>query len=167
MQMRRSAPGPMMEVMRKRSIESVYATDHPRLWRALHAYSGDRDIASDAAAEAFAQALRRGSEIRDPAAWIWRAAFRIASGLLKDRRTTVTVSQLGEIGEAEEPVVHLLESLGALSEQQRAIVSLRYVGELDIAKIAGALDTSPNTVRVQLHRAHKTLRTTFGDTDGA
>ena len=31
-------------------------------------------------AEAFAQALRRGTAIRDPRSWVWRAAYRIAAG---------------------------------------------------------------------------------------
>src|SRR2546430_12508817 len=41
--------------------------------------------ASDAMAEAFAQALARGNELRSPQRWVWRAAFRIAAGELKAR----------------------------------------------------------------------------------
>ena len=48
--------------------------------------SADRDVASDAVAEAFAQALRRGADLRSPERWVWRAAFRIAAGELKQRR---------------------------------------------------------------------------------
>jgi hypothetical protein len=46
-------------------VESVYRQDGDRLWRALYAFAGNEDVASDAVAEAFAQALRRGSAIRD------------------------------------------------------------------------------------------------------
>src|SRR5262245_424389 len=67
-------------------IEQAYLEDGDRLWRALHAWSGDADIASDAMSEAFAQALRRGADVRDPAAWVWRSAFRIAAGQLRARR---------------------------------------------------------------------------------
>lgn len=38
-------------------LERVYREEAPRLWRALVAYSGDPDVASDAVAEAFAQAF--------------------------------------------------------------------------------------------------------------
>jgi len=38
----------------------------------------DPEVASDAVAEAFAQLIRRGDEVRDPRAWVWRSAFRIA-----------------------------------------------------------------------------------------
>src|SRR5881275_3070490 len=62
------------------AIGVLYRFHRERLWRALVAFTGDREIASDATAEAFAQLLRRGSVVRDPASWAWRAAFRIASG---------------------------------------------------------------------------------------
>ena len=47
------------------SFEACYRTDAARLWRALLAYAGDADLASEAVAEAYAQALRRGSAIHD------------------------------------------------------------------------------------------------------
>ena len=67
------------------SIEALYRQDGDRLWRALLAYDGDPDVASDAVAEAYAQLLRRGGAVRDPQAWVWRAGFRIAAGELKRR----------------------------------------------------------------------------------
>lgn len=65
------------------SLERLYREDGARLWRALLAFSGDREVASDAVAEAFAQALGRGDAIRQPDRWVWRAAFRIAAGELE------------------------------------------------------------------------------------
>jgi DNA-directed RNA polymerase specialized sigma24 family protein len=62
-------------------LEALYRLDGGRLWRAVLMYTGDREVASDAVAEAFAQALRRDQAIRDPR-WVWRAAFRIAVGEL-------------------------------------------------------------------------------------
>jgi len=72
-----------LRVSADQDLERLYREEGSRLWWALHAYSGDRDVASDALAEAFAQALARGSAIRSPSAWIWKAAFRIAAGDLK------------------------------------------------------------------------------------
>ncbi len=69
------------------SVEALYRQDSDRLWRAVRAFAGDPDIASEAVAEAYAQALRRGPAMRDPAAWIWRSAFHIAAGALKSRRS--------------------------------------------------------------------------------
>ncbi|MEA2579143.1 MAG: aromatic-L-amino-acid/L-tryptophan decarboxylase [Actinomycetota bacterium] len=55
----------------------------------LLGYTGDPEVASEAQAEAFAQLLRRGAEVRDPERWVWKAAFKIAAGELKaGRRAT-------------------------------------------------------------------------------
>ena len=43
------------------SVEAVYRADAERLWRAIYAFAGDADIASDAVAEAYAQVLNRGA----------------------------------------------------------------------------------------------------------
>jgi DNA-directed RNA polymerase specialized sigma24 family protein len=67
-------------------LEQVYEEHGGKLWRALFLYTGDREIASDGLAEAFAQALRRGDELRSPERWVWRSAFRIAAGELSRRR---------------------------------------------------------------------------------
>ena len=55
--------------------------------------------------------------------------------------------------------------LAALTDQQRACIVLRYVTQLDNAGIAAALGTREGTVRVQLHRAHATLRRTLQEAD--
>ena len=144
-------------------VEETYHRLHPRLWRALFAYAGDPDTASDAEAEAFSQALRRGDAIRDVDAWVWRASFRIAAGLLqhRSRQQSLTLVDAGFIG-AESPadssVVEFVSQLSNLSDQQRATVVLRYIGNFGPTEIAELLNTTAGSVRVQLHRAHNQLR---------
>ncbi len=140
-------------------VEVVYRRDHARLWRSLLAFTGDPDLASDAEAEAFAQVLRRGDAVGDVAAWVWRSAFRIAVGLLgKERSRAELVRRLATDERIEPSSAEFLALLGALSEQQRACVALRYTGGFTSEEIATLIGSSPGTVRVQLHRAHATLR---------
>jgi RNA polymerase sigma factor (sigma-70 family) len=145
-------------------VEAVYRSLHPRLWRSLLAYTGDAALASDAEAEAFAQALGRGEAVDDVAAWVWRTAFRIAAGLLAVRSLSDEVRP----GEGTTPptasVAEFLGLLAELSSQQRACVALRYVGEYTSSEIGELLGTSAGTVRVQLHRAHAALRDTIAST---
>ncbi len=57
------------------------------VFRTLYAYTGGRrDIAEEAMAEAFARALARSGTIRDPVAWIYRTAFRLANEELRAER---------------------------------------------------------------------------------
>ena len=51
-------------------LERLYREDGPKLQRAVFLFTGDRDIADDAVAEAFAQALARGSGVESPSRWV-------------------------------------------------------------------------------------------------
>lgn len=71
----------------ERDIERLYRDSAPQLWRAIYGFAGGRrHLAEDAVAEAFARAIERAREIRDPLAWIYRTAFRIASRELQRER---------------------------------------------------------------------------------
>jgi RNA polymerase sigma factor (sigma-70 family) len=143
-------------------IEAMYRREHDRLWRSLVAYTGDTDLASDAEAEAFAQLIGRGDAVNDPAAWVWRSAYRIAAGLLQRSGSGRSAPEVVVIDDPS--IVDLLALLDGLSSQQRACVVLRYVGRFTAPEIAELLGTTAGTVRVQLHRAHESLRVTLEDT---
>jgi len=147
-------------------IEAVYRADADRLWRAVYAYAGDPDVASDAVAEAYAQVLHRGLEVRDPAAWTWRAAFRIAAGALKargeaDAPSDTPVGHLDRYGDAD-----LVEALRKLPSAQRAAVVLFYYADLPIREIATRLDSNSLAVRANLSRGRSRLRQLLGERDG-
>ncbi len=140
-------------------IEEVYRTDHDRLWRSLLAYTGDSELAAEAEAETFTQAFARGRELYDPQAWIWRTSFRVAAGLLAERGSSPQPDQsIVDQPHLDSSLVDFLDLLGSLSEQQREVVVLRYAGGFTPTEIAELLDTTPGSVRVQLHRAHQRLR---------
>ncbi len=143
-------------------IEAAYRAHHQRLWRSLFAYTGDAEVATEAAAETYSQAVARGDQLLDPAAWIWRSAFRVAAGILGDRRRLQLIGSDHDLDhhpvEPDPELVLFLDQLSTLSNQQRAVVVLRYGGGFTPTEIAEVLDTTPNSVRVQLHRAHAHLR---------
>lgn len=43
------------------ALEDLYRSQGPAIWRALLAFTGDRDVADDTLSEAFTQALARGT----------------------------------------------------------------------------------------------------------
>ena len=148
-------------------VEAVYRSVHPRLWRSLLSYTGDVELASDAEAEAFAQVLRRGDAVDDVAAWVWRAAFRIAAGQLSARSRSNALAQAEDSTLPTGSVAEFLGLLADLTPQQRACVALRYVGEYTSPEIGKLLGTSAGTVRVQLHRAHAALRDSIREAEHA
>src|SRR5262245_32996604 len=158
----------MMGVVGDRDrVEAVYRAEYRRLWRSLLAYTGDAELASDAAAEAFAQVLRRGDAVDDVEAWVWRSAFRIAAGLLAARSRDDGVLAVDGCVPVPPSVSEFLELLGELSPQQRACVALRYVAGYTSPEIGEVLGTSASTVRVHLNRAHAVLRETITEAEHA
>jgi len=145
-------------------FEELYRAQGSRLLRNLLLYSGDREIANDAVAEAFAQAIRRGEAVRDPLAWVTRAAFRIAAGALKERRRT-DYPLAEQTYEMPEPAIELVETLARLSPKQRAAVILHYRDGYTLAEVADIIGSTTSAVGVHLNRARKRLRDLTGDSD--
>jgi RNA polymerase sigma-70 factor (ECF subfamily) len=140
-------------------LEALYRELAPRIWRALVAYTGAPEVASDALNEAFAQALARGSEIIAPERWLWTASFRIAAGDVKERRRFSPPEDAPGPGlHAPEDTSELLEALRALPPKQRAALVLHYYGGYKTREIAGILGSSAATVRVHLSAGRKRLR---------
>jgi RNA polymerase sigma-70 factor (ECF subfamily) len=147
------------------SVESLYRRDADRLWRALYAFAGDAEVASDALAEAYAQLIGRGSAVNDPAAWTWRAAFRICAGALKDRRTAPTLAPATDHTDRyADP--DLLAALARLPAGQRAAVILFYYADLPVGEIAHRLGSNGIAVRANLSRGRRRLRELLGDNNG-
>ena len=144
-------------------VRQVYETDHARLWRSVYGFARSRYVADESVAEAFAQVLRRGEEVRDVRGWVWRTAFNIARGELLAARTQP--GRLNDIaGAAAERVPEgpglqaLMESLSALSDDDREILVLCHVGGWNAGDLSPILGDSSGALRVRLHRATQRAR---------
>jgi len=83
--------------------------------------------------------------------------FRIAAGMLKDRRRTVGLDRQATY-EMSDLNGDLVWALQQLPPQQRAAVVLFYYADHPIREIAAILDASLVAVRVNLSRGRKRLR---------
>jgi RNA polymerase sigma-70 factor (ECF subfamily) len=145
-------------------VERVYREHGERLWRALFLFSGDREVASDAVAEAFTQALARGDAIRALPGWIWKTAFRVAAGELKDRwREAAAVQEVAY--EMPDPFPRVMEALRHLSPKQRSAVVLHHYAGYRIAEISQIVGSTPAAVGVHLHRGRIRLRRLLEEED--
>jgi RNA polymerase sigma-70 factor (ECF subfamily) len=142
--------------------EQVFRDAAPGLWRAIYAFTaGQRTVADDAVAEAFARALERANQIRDPVPWLYRTAFRLAAeDLRRERRgpepepdqTPASAAGLGA----------LVPALRQLSPAQRAAVVLHYEADLSVQEVARRMGTSVGAVKVHLFRGRRRLRELLG-----
>ena len=152
-----------VRVTRASEFEDLYREAGDRLWWALLAYTGDREIASDAVAEAFARGLGAANAIRDPAAWVWRVAFRVATAHLREsKRISMEPKTTYEM---DQQALGVVVALRQLTRRQRAAFVLFYLDDQSTNQIAELLGMAPATVSVHLHRARRQLRAILGEED--
>lgn len=144
--------------------EDTFRALAPKLWRALLLYSGSADVASDAVSDAFTQAMSSRQEIREPGAWIWATAFRIAAGEMARRVDHVEPPDL-PVSDGVDPasLVDLVRALGQVSDMQRRALILRYYMGYSNVEIARILGSTPSSIGVQLFRSTRKLRTLLSE----
>ena len=148
------------------SLEELYRTDGPKLWRALAAFTGVPEVASDALAEAYAQSLRRGRDLTSPRAWIWRVAFRMAAGEMQRLRAEGGVPT--ESGQAApETLRDLVDALKAISPNQRLAVILHDYADKPIADVCEVMGIARATAYVHLSQGRRRLRALLEEEDDA
>jgi RNA polymerase sigma-70 factor, ECF subfamily len=146
-------------------LEALYRKEGAKLWRSLLGFTGRRDIADDAMAEAFAQALSRGDALHSPAKWIWRAAFRIALGEMQRGSKQLPIDWREYPSDSALPNA-LLWALRGLTVKQRAALILRFYAGYSTREVAAILGITSGTVRVHLSKGRRRLRRLLEDTDG-
>jgi RNA polymerase sigma factor (sigma-70 family) len=153
--------GRVMRPNRAQECERVFKESGAALWRSILAMSGGRrDIAEDAVAEAFSQALTTPTHIDNLQAWLYKVAFRVALREMKQEQRQAPGVELAY----EDPQVQeLMDALRALPPQQRGALALHYLEGAPVREIAWALGVSQATARVHLHRGRKRLRTLLSD----
>ncbi|MEA2558194.1 MAG: polymerase sigma-70 factor, subfamily [Actinomycetota bacterium] len=139
------------------AVERLYRAEALKLWRALVGFTGDREIADDAVAEAFARALHHAGVIRDPSAWIWRVAFRVATKQFALREQVLQIdSVVGKELSAEIP--DLVRALRHLPTKQRQAIVMHDYADRPTAEVAAILGCSRATVHVHLSKGRHRLR---------
>ena len=148
----------------EQTVESVYREQGTRLWRAVFAYTGNREVADDAVAEAFTQLLHRGDEIREADKWVWKVAFRIAAGQLKGRGREHSLEEDSYL--MPEPALDVMRALARLTPRQRQAIVLHHYADYPVKDVARIVGTSGGAVRVHLSVGRKRLRELLEDRDG-
>ncbi len=160
------------------AFEGIVARYADDLFRVAHRYTGNREDAEDAAAEALCRAYDRMHEIRGVASigpWLRTIVVNLClDGYRKGRyrrrrvedyaRQTPTVSTEDPAAQAADAEVEreLEKALRQLSPRQRSAFVLFEMRGLDIAEVATEMGCSQGTVKAQLHRARKRLRDLMG-----
>lgn len=145
--------------------EQLFRDAAPGLWRTIYAFAaGRRAVVDDAVAEAFARALERAGQIRDPVPWLYRTAFRLATeDLRRERREPELEPEADRAAVPAVGLAALVSALRQLSPAQRAAVVLHYEADLPVREVARRMGTSTGAVKVHLLRGRRRLRELLED----
>jgi RNA polymerase sigma-70 factor (ECF subfamily) len=135
---------------------------------ALSLYTGDPDVAEDMAQEAFVRLCRdwkRVSRYGDPRAWLFRVGFNIANSHYRRR----AVERRWRAAQPPTPAVHDVSDrsdtvtvravLLTLPTDERAVLVLRFYGQMTLSEAAVALGIPEGTAKTRSRRALERLRT--------
>jgi RNA polymerase sigma-70 factor, ECF subfamily len=141
----------------------IFDRHWPRVWRAAYATTGERELANDAAQDAFlraASALHRFDAERPLEPWLVRIAINRAVDLVRARRRLVSEDHADERFAFDEPLADedLQEAIARLGPERRAVIALHYWLDYTTPEIADVLGVPLGTVNSRLARALRDLR---------
>lgn len=150
------------------ALAALIETHHSPMVRAAYVVTGDAESAREAAHNAWSIAYARLATVRDPARireWLVSIAVNEARQMARrsQRRRVREISVTGSDRVGRDPaddidLVDLERALGGLSHDDRRLLALRYVADLDSTVIASRLGMSASGVRSRLSRTLERLR---------
>ena len=149
--------------------DTIWRESGATIWRSVYAYSGGiREVADDAVAEAFARAMAHDADVRDPVAYLYRIAFRVAAAdLVRRKQEGTDMPELAITDPSANGLPDLLHALRELTPAQRAAVYLHYRADLPVREVARVTGMSSAAVKVHLMRGRRRLRELLGEEDDA
>ena len=152
------------------AFREYYERMQPRAVGTARRLIGDRDVAEDIVAEAFARAYARWNVVLqhpNPDAWLLRVVGNLAVDHV--RRETRRPQMQRSAGRSDPSAdtaalrTDLADALHRLSGRQQEVVVMRYLIDLTEDDVAVTLGMSNGSVKTHLHRATTKLRAELAD----
>jgi RNA polymerase sigma-70 factor, ECF subfamily len=130
----------------------------------------EQTIAEEVAQDVFLQLFRALPSIKSTAhvtAWLYRVTSHRCIDYARRRRRDIALDDIPEpaaVAATGDPLLdrRLRRAVASLPPKARIVVVLRYQEDLELEEIARVLGWRLNTVKSQLHRSLKMLRTKLG-----
>jgi len=160
----------------RRAQRALYDLGADRVYRLALRMTRNADDALDVAQDTFLRAFTRIGQFRGQAGlttWLYRIAVNEALQLLRRRKEQARKLRQVPV-ETEQPPetsatsrrLDVETALDRLTDNDRAILLLRYQEGLDYREIAEALECEPGTVASRLNRARGRLRALLTANEG-
>lgn len=134
----------------------------------LHLTCGDSELSDDLAQDTFIKAYTNIASFRNLSGfstWLYRIAYNVFYDYIRSRKETdgLDVGQIDAINCTEQENVgqrmDIYQSLKMLKEMERTCITLFYMEDVSIDKIAGIVGIPAGTVKSHLSRGKEKLAT--------
>lgn len=149
----------------ERAFAALVRRNERRLYATAYSILGSSWDASDACQDAFLEAWTKISTLHDPSsfsAWMARIVVNKCHSARRKTKRLVVVDEVPERQAHEEigpeTSLVLIEAVGHLDDDHRAVVALRYFADLKVDEIAEILGIPAGTVKSRINRAVGRLR---------
>lgn len=157
----------------EQALAEIYDTLSPAIYAYAMRLLGDADLAEECIADTFSRFLNALHVGGGPQNYLKAYLYRVAHNWITDRyrhtRPETPLEQEYELPAGEEVEPHntvadelerqeLRHALALLTPEQRQVITLKYMENLDNAEIAQALQKPVGAVKSLQHRALATLR---------
>lgn len=150
-------------------VLDILVATHRNFRSFLERQVGNRADAEDILQDAYARSLEHGDEIRDgesAVAWFYRLLRNavIDHRRRQDAQRRALEARAKDAAAFDEPALHdvvcrcIHDLLPALKDEYATLLRRIDLEGAGVAEVASERGTTPNNVRVTLHRARKTLR---------
>jgi RNA polymerase sigma-70 factor, ECF subfamily len=157
----------------EQALAEIYDTLSPAIYAYAMRLLGDADLAEECIADTFSRFLNALHAGGGPQEYLKAYLYRVAHNWITDRfrnaRSETSLDQEMELpaGEMDEPHINVTDkqdrqelraALALLTPEQRQVITLKYLENLDNAEIAQAIQKPIGAVKSLQHRALATLR---------
>ena len=151
---------------------SLYDEALPQVYGYLLARCGQRAVAEDLTAETFLAAVRAGTPVS--VAWlIGTARHKLVDHWRRREREERSLRLVEGDGRVDDPwdvqldALRAQEVLEGLSPQHRAVLTLRYLDDLPVPRVAALMDRTVHATEALLVRARSAFRHLYVTTGGS
>lgn len=139
---------------------ALYAAEFPRLAGYLTSLTGDREVAREAAQEAFTRLFARWRRVQEPRGFVYVVGTNLCKHHWRqggrERHAVASLGITTELGRAAHDP-WLRDLVERLPVRLREVVLLHYYADLPVADVAVAVKRPVGTVKRRLHEARALL----------
>ncbi len=149
-------------------FEAYIWSQRGKLYRLAYFWVKDRALAEDLLQNVFEKSVKREAELRqhpNPVGWLMTSLKNEVLMYFRQSKRIESIQEVDEVMEiqeedstASEKVQKVMRLVQELPEKQREIFQLREVEGLTYEEIGSYLEISQEQVKVNLHRARKSIR---------